>query len=222
MITCGNCGAEVPTTEPCPKCGKKIYNLVCQAAAVTVSGSLGITLGGPTVNALPPLALGALVTPYGKVAEGSLVVAVGPAWKAFVAALEKDPNFFFQLDPRKFEELLAAAYDQAGFDEVILTPRSGDGGRDVIATKKGLFTVRFIEQAKLYSPGHLVTADEVRSLVGVLSMDTLASKGLVTTTSDFAPGCYKEFANWMPTRLELVNGRSLQPRFSEILNLNLK
>jgi restriction system protein len=67
-----------------------------------------------------------------------------------------------------------------------------------------------------------VSADEVRSLVGVMSMDNLASKGLVTTTSDFAPGCKDEFAKMMPSRLELVNGPSLRQRLSKIVSLNLK
>jgi hypothetical protein len=37
---------------------------------------------------------------------------------------------------------------KAGFEEVILTPRSGDHGRDVIATKKALGTIRVIDQVK--------------------------------------------------------------------------
>jgi restriction system protein len=57
---------------------------------------------------------------------------------------------------------------EAGFDEVTLTPRSGDLGRDVIAVKRGLGTVRVIDQVKAYGPSHLVTADDVRALLGVL------------------------------------------------------
>jgi len=47
-----------------------------------------------------------------------------------------------------WEEIIAGAYKKAGFDEVTLTPRSGDLGRDVIAIKKGLGSVRVIDQVK--------------------------------------------------------------------------
>ncbi len=58
--------------------------------------------------------------------------------------------------------------------------------RDVIAVKKGLGVFRVTDQVKAYRPTHLVTAEEVRALMGVLHADR-ASKGLLTTTSDFAP-----------------------------------
>jgi restriction system protein len=76
--------------------------------------------------------------------------------------------------------MVAGAYDRVGFDKVILTPRSGDLRRDVIAIKYGLGTVRVIDQVKAYGPGHLVTADDVRALLGVLDADG-ASKGFLTT-----------------------------------------
>ena len=61
-----------------------------------------------------------------------------------------------------------------------------DDGRDVIAVKKGIGSVRVIDQVKAYKAGHLVKADDVRALMGVLQGDG-ASKGFLTTTSDFAP-----------------------------------
>jgi restriction system protein len=75
---------------------------------------------------------------------------------------------------------------KAGWDEVTLTPRSRDLGRDLIAIKKGIGSVRVIEQVKAYTPPRLVTANDVRALVGVLKSDG-AAKGFLSTTSDFAP-----------------------------------
>jgi hypothetical protein len=43
----------------------------------------------------------------------------------------------------------------------------GDFGRDVLAVKRGLGIVRVIDQVKAYGPSHLVTADDVRALLGV-------------------------------------------------------
>ena len=88
-----------------------------------------------------------------------------------------------------------------------LTPRSGDHGRDVIAIKRGLGSVRIIDQVKAYKPGHWVTANDVRALVGVVAGDG-ASKGFLTTTSDFAPrlrtGKDPLVAKFIPAQLELL------------------
>jgi restriction system protein len=111
----------------------------------------------------------------------------------------------------------AGAYWKAGFDEVTLTPPSGDHGRDVIAVKRGLGTIRIIDQVKAYKPGHLVNADDVRALMGVLQGDG-ASKGFLTTTSDFAPRLREDplIIPFMPSRLELINGRMLLERLKEL------
>ena len=61
---------------------------------------------------------------------------------------------------------MAGAYSKAGFDEVTLTPHSGDFGRDVIAIKRGIGSIRVIDQVKAYKKGHLVTANDVRALHG--------------------------------------------------------
>lgn len=140
-----------------------------------------------------------------KSTEGQLIEAVMVPWPAIFREMQQDADFLLKFDPRKFEELVAAAYDEEGC-EVTLTPRSGDRGRDVIAIYPGLGRLRILDQVKRYAPGHVVKADEVRSLYGVLVHDTAASKGVVTTTSTFAPGVREEFADVMPTRLDLRDG----------------
>lgn len=138
--------------------------------------------------------------------EGRIITACDVPWAVLAKLLEKDPNFIKELtrNPRKFEELIAASYSKSGF-EVVLTPRSGDGGKDVIATKRGEYSIRIIDQVKAYSPGTRVTHDDVRAIIGVLASDRAASKAVVTTTSCFQPGILtsKEFLPFMPTRLQL-------------------
>jgi hypothetical protein len=116
-------------------------------------------------------------------------------------------------------EIIAAAYDKAGFDEVILTPRSGDYGRDVIAIKYGFGSVKFIDQVKAYNPGHIVTAEEVRALLGVLQAEQDATKVIFTTTSTFAPRIKddKFIKPFLPFRLELVNKEKLLERLASTL-----
>lgn len=125
------------------------------------------------------------------------------------------PSRMYEIDPRKWEEIVAASYDASGeFDEVTLTPRSGDRGRDVIAVKKGFDSVRLIESVKRYSPGTRVTAEEVQALLGVLLSDPQASKGIVSTTWEFAArmGENPQIMQYVPHRLELVNGTALVER----------
>jgi restriction system protein len=168
---------------------------------------------------LPPVGLlMQTVVEFGeKTDDGLIVQAVTLPWFAIVAALQRDPAVAFQLTAEQWEHMVAGAYDRAGFDEVILTPRSGDFGRDVIATKYGLGTVRVIDQVKAYGPGHLVTADDVRALLGVLDADG-ASKGFLTTTSDFAPRLPEDrlLKKYLGSQLELVNGTQLLRRLKHL------
>jgi restriction system protein len=141
--------------------------------------------------------------------EGILVQGVAIAWEEIIRWLAHDPEFLFKIDWRKLEELIAGAYEREGWSEVILTPRSADGGRDIIATKTGIGAIRFYDQVKAYKPGHLVTAGEVRAMYGVLTLHQNVSKAVVTTTSRFAPGVYDEFKPVMPHRLELKDREPL-------------
>lgn len=170
----------------------------------------------------PEILLQASILSLGdKTTEGVLVRALALPWLAIVEALQSDPGFLFHFaqNPRKFEEFIAATYERSGFDEVTLTPQRGDKGRDVIATKRGFGSIRFLEQAKAYSPGHLVTHDDVRAMLGTLMTDPGASKGLITTTSGFQPGILKEdneFAKLVPHRLELKDGANLMAWLDEV------
>jgi restriction system protein len=173
-------------------------------------------LGFQAIREKSELLLQAVIVLGDKTSEGRLIEAVTIPWFNIVALLQKDPSIAFQISPNKWEEIVAGAYQEAGFDEVKLTPRSGDYGRDVIAIKKGLGSIRVIDQVKAYKPGHLVTADDVRALVGVLHGDG-ASKGFLTTTSDFAPRLREDplIVKFMPSQLELIDGTALLTRLEE-------
>ena len=132
--------------------------------------------------------------------------AIAIPWFEIIRELERNPNFLHKFDWRKMEELVAGAYKKEGWPLVELTPRSGDKGRDVIATKPGFGSIRIIDQVKAYGLGHKVPADDVRALLGVLSRDQNVSKGIVTTTSTFAPGVEDELKAFIPNRLELKTG----------------
>jgi len=166
------------------------------------------------VESAPPFSFGTIVTFEIAVPDGQIIKFVDPIYRQLVSEIEKNPEIIYQIKPRKWEEIIAAAYDKEGFDEVILTSQSGDHGRDVIAIKKGFYSVKFIDQVKAYKPGHIVTADAVRALIGVLSTEQDASKAIFSTTSTFAPKIEddKLIKPLLPTRLELVDKEKLITR----------
>ncbi len=151
----------------------------------------------------------AIVVTGDRTNEGQLIEYVSIPWLEIFKELERDPQFLYKIDWRKLEELVAGAYREAGF-EVILTPRSGDRGQDVIATKPGIGSIRIIDQVKKYAPNRRVTADEVRAMLGVLEAEQNVSKGIITTTSEFAPGIRQDerLKAFMPYRLELKDGKA--------------
>ena len=152
----------------------------------------------------PAILLQAVIVPGESTHEGILVEAVAVPWFEIMEIIAKDPDAIYEFDWRRWEEIVAGAYREQGF-EVVLTPRSGDGGRDIIATSKGHGSIRILDQVKAYRPGHFVTADDVRAMIGTLASDPSASKGVITTTSNFAPGVESDpaIAQFLPTRLEL-------------------
>lgn len=166
--------------------------------------------GIATVDSADPSVLlkSVLLKFEGSTDEGRVVKRPCATWFEISKHLRKNPDFRFAFpaEPTAFEEFLAGAYYVDGWDAITLTPRTGDKGRDVIAVTTGLTTNRVLVQAKAYREKHLVLANDVRALYGVLMLDQEASKGVVTTTSDFAPRIASEFSKVIPHQLELKSG----------------
>ena len=223
-VACNQCGTaldedsgvESAKRTPCPVCGSMTRRFSLQLA----TGQLrleGSAVAFNVVRNTTSLLLQAVIVPGAKTDEGQLIEAVALPWFEIIELLSRNPSLAYQIKDRTWEEIIAGAYQRAGFDDVTLTPRSGDFGRDVIAVKRGLGTVRIIDQVKAYGPNHLVTADDVRALLGVLQGDK-ASKGFLTTTSDFAPKLRDDILlkPFMPAQLELINGKMLLARLEEL------
>ena len=171
------------------------------------------------VERLPGLLLQCAIIQLGdRVDQGQIVEAVTLPWFEIVSKIEQDPNFLYQIPWRRLEEFVAGAYEREGWNEVILTPPSGDGGRDIIAVKHGICCIRIIDQIKAYAPDQYVTANDVRALLGVLSSDLNVSKGFVTTTAKFAPRLLDDpsIKPFVPYRLELKDGDVLRRWLIEV------
>lgn len=221
--SCSNCGKEfVIEAEkkqdhriPCPNCGSTARNISISISDIFQATSISNIK--VTVDSSAALLLQTVIIPGAAASEGRFIEAVAIPWFEIISHIKENPAVAYQISPEKWEEIIAGSYKQAGFDEVILTPRSGDLGRDVIAVKKGIGHVRIIDQVKAYKPGHLVKANDVRALMGVLQGDG-ASKGFLTTTSNFAPKIKDDplITHFIPARLELINGFILFKRLDEL------
>jgi restriction system protein len=152
--------------------------------------------------------------------KGRIVEVVLRPWFELTEAILKDPKAAYEVPAEIWEEIVAERYKEEGWDEVILTPRSGDSGRDIVATTKTKLVgvVRIIDQVKRYTPPNKVTANDVRAMVGILPGDG-ATKAFVTTTAEFAPGVRSDpfISPHIPNRLELINGPELYRKLGEII-----
>lgn len=117
--------------------------------------------------------------------------------------LAKHPEKMRDMSPRKFEELIADMFKNQGYD-VTLTPRSKDGGIDVIAVQRdGIGTVMVVVECKRYAESHKVGVEIARGLYGVVEQQK-ATRGIIATTSFFTKGVV-DFRNTIPHRLGLAD-----------------
>jgi len=123
------------------------------------------------------------------------------------------------LPPNGFERLCQRLLRESGFEQVVVTGRSGDGGID----GQGLLQVnpfvsfKVLFQCKRYVG--LVGAAQVRDFRG--AMMGRADKGIIMTTGTFSPDAQKEALRDGVPQIELVNGEKLLDMF-ENLELGLK
>lgn len=126
--------------------------------------------------------------------EKSALITVDRLPLRVLSRILKNPAEVRNISPRQFEEFIADILSDLGFNNVILTPRSGDGGKDVIASHsvQGI-PLTFYFECKKYADGNKIQLDTMRSLLGTVAHDSRkVNKGILVTTSTFTRGC-KEF-----------------------------
>jgi len=131
-----------------------------------------------------------------------IVEAVSNVNTEIIEMLRRDPDRFYSLSPRKFEEIVADLLSQLGY-AIELTPASGDGGFDMYAARNdGLGRFLYLVECKRYTPPSKVGVGVVRSLYGVVQQKR-ANAGIVATTSFFTKGAealQQELAHQMQLR----------------------
>jgi len=116
--------------------------------------------------------------------EGEVIVGHNALREQFDAVLLK-PITLHQISPRRFEELVAFALEESGFDEVRLTPQTRDGGYDIEALRYRPIKERLLVECKRYAAARKVGRPTLDALLGVLHREK-ANKALLATTSSFS------------------------------------
>lgn len=122
--------------------------------------------------------------------------------------LAKHPEKLYELTSRKFEELVADIFRNQGF-EVILTPKTRDGGIDIQAvSKNSLGTMLYLIECKRYQSSCKVGVELVRELYGVKNSERATMAFLVTTSSFTKPAL--DFASPLQYELSLRDYEALK------------
>lgn len=116
--------------------------------------------------------------------NSGVIESVAAVNEKLIAHLAHCPELLYNLEPRRFEELVAELLKAQGF-EATLTPRTRDGGRDILAARSDrLGTLLYRVECKRYAPAKKVGVEVVRSIYGVVQSER-ANKGVIVTTSSF-------------------------------------
>lgn len=124
-----------------------------------------------------------------------------------------------QLSPAAFEKVCQRFLREAGFQEVIVTGRSGDGGIDGkgILEVNSLMSLHVLFQCKRYKGP--VGAQDIRNFRGAMSGRT--DKGIFITTGNFTLEARREAVREGTDPIELVDADKLVTMFQK-LKLGLK
>jgi restriction system protein len=117
------------------------------------------------------------------------------------------------LPPPGFERICQRLLRESGFQQVIVTGKSGDGGIDGhgVLEVNPLVTFKVLFQCKRYGDNNAVTPSQVRDFRG--AMQGRADKGLIITTGIFTSEARKEATRDGVPPIELVDGEKLVAMF---------
>ncbi len=127
---------------------------------------------------------------------------------------EKLRNLLHSLPPSGFERLCQRLLREAGFQQVIVTGRTGDGGIDGhgVLQLNPLVSFKVLFQCKRYTGS--VGASQVRDFRG--AMQGRADKGIILTTGTFTNDAQKEALRDGVPPIELVDSEKLMDMFENL------
>lgn len=125
-----------------------------------------------------------------------------------ILQISKNKNLIYEVSPREFEQIVEQLLRNEGF-ETRLTKQTRDGGKDIVAIKKGINgkPIVFYVECKRYAQENKVGAKIVRELYGIQAAEKV-NKACIVTTSGFTPDAIK-WAKEQNVMIDLVDGDAL-------------
>jgi hypothetical protein len=139
----------------------------------------------------------ALAQLYPPGANNERIVQAGSIPLELINLIRREPRNLCRIHPRKFEEVVAEMLARMGWSTVLLTPTRGDGGKDIIASRRleGGIPITFYFECKRYQQDDTLDLETVRAFAGVLLMkSSQAHKGILVTTARFSSGAHEIFS----------------------------
>ena len=121
-------------------------------------------------------------------------------WKDKSAIEYRSLSDLKRMHPFKFEDYVAKLYKNMGYS-VKQTKRTGDGGKDIVATKNG--QTYFVECKRYSDP---INVHKMRDFVGACVLGGKGVKGIYVTTSSFTNDA-KSAANRIG--IQMIDGNKL-------------
>lgn len=130
--------------------------------------------------------------------------------------IASNPDNIYNLSPADFEDLVAEVFHRSGF-EVMVTPRTRDGGKDIIATyNMGGIPCMLIIECKRYAEDRKVGVGVIRQIHGTQQAEHYG-KAVVVTSSSFSRDA-KKFANDIKDMVVLVDRHKLMDMLNRTMN----
>ena len=130
------------------------------------------------------------------------------SWKAELLGILR------AIDPFEFERLCLRMLREAGFSEIVVTQKTGDGGIDGFGTLhiQDLISIPIAIQCKRYQG--TVGSPEIQRFRGSLAGQ--AERGLMITTGTFTQGALKEARREGAIRIDVLDADALMDRLKEL------
>ena len=119
-----------------------------------------------------------------------------------------------EMSPREFEHYIAHLLNRLGYTNIVQTPYSNDGGKDIVCKKR---EVIYYVECKHYSPENPIGRPMIQKLAGAMIADDV-SKGIFITTSYYTK---EAIAVSERLNIKLIDGNKLSNTVAS-LSGNLK
>ncbi len=123
-------------------------------------------------------------------------------------------EYLLNLNPYDFEKEVAKMFEKNGF-ETTVTPKTNDGGKDIILKKNGKV---YLVECKRYNTENKVGRESLQKFFAAI-YEFSAEGGYFITTSDFTTSAYA-YPKAINNKIKLINGAKLTNAMEKIYPQN--